>query len=86
MSTATTIENTVRITDAGPALKRIDITIPMAKVNEQIESAFSGLASQAVVPGFRKGHVPRGLLEKRFGEAVLQEARQQLVSQAYQQA
>ena len=86
MSTATTIENIVRITDTGPALKRIDITIPTAKVNEQIESAFSGLASQAVVPGFRKGHVPRGLLEKRFGEAVLQEARQQLVSQAYQQA
>ena len=86
MSTATTLENTVRISDAGPALKRIDITIPTAKVNEQIESAFSGLASQAVVPGFRKGHVPRGLLEKRFGEAVLQEARQQLVSQAYQSA
>ena len=86
MSTATPVENIVRVTDAGPALKRIDITIPTAKVNEQIENAFIGLAAQAVVPGFRKGHVPRGLLEKRFGASVLQEARQQLVSQAYQQA
>ncbi len=86
MSTASTVENTVQITDAGPALKRIVITVPTAKVNEQIESAFSGLAAQAVVPGFRQGRVPRGLLEKKFGAAVLQEARQQLVSQAYQQA
>ncbi|MSQ91101.1 MAG: trigger factor [Phycisphaerales bacterium] len=86
MSTAPTIENTVTVTDAGPALKRIEITIPRAKVNEQIESAFSGLAKQAVIPGFRRGHAPRGLLQKRFGADVLKDARQQLVSQAYQQA
>ncbi len=86
MSTATPVENTIKVSDAGPALKRIDISIPAAKVSQQIESAFAGLAADAVLPGFRKGHAPRGLLEKRFGNELLQEARQRLVSQAYQEA
>ncbi|MSR68896.1 MAG: trigger factor [Phycisphaerales bacterium] len=86
MSTATTVENTIKVSDAGPALKRIDISIPAAKVSQQIESAFAGLRADAVLPGFRKGHAPRGLLEKRFGAELLQEARQRLVAQAYQEA
>ncbi|MFM7480203.1 MAG: trigger factor [Planctomycetota bacterium] len=86
MTAATEAPNTVKVSAAGPALKRIEITVPKARVDQQIEQAFAGLADQAVVPGFRKGHVPRGLLEKRFGEAVLQEAKQQLMSSAYQQA
>lgn len=86
MSTATIVENTIKVSDAGPALKRIDISIPAAKVSQQIESAFAGLAADAVLPGFRKGHVPRSLLEKRFGSELLQEARQRLVAQAYQEA
>ena len=86
MSTATTVENTVTVSDAGPALKRIDISIPAAKVSQQIDSAYAGLAADAVIPGIRKGHVPRSLLEKRFGNELLQEARQRLVAQSYQEA
>lgn len=86
MSTATSAENTVSVSDSGPALKRIDITIPAALVNETLESALADLSAQAVLPGFRKGHAPRGLLEKRFGAALTQEARQKLVATAYQQA
>ncbi|MSR28033.1 MAG: trigger factor [Phycisphaerales bacterium] len=86
MTTAPTAENTIKVTDAGPALKRIEISIPSARVDEQLDSAMANLASQASLPGFRRGHAPKGLLEKRFGSALAQEARQHLVSQAYQQA
>lgn len=86
MSTATTAPTTIRVTDSGPALKRIDITIPAARVSEQLDSAVADLVANAALPGFRKGHAPRGLLEKRFGSALNQEARQALVSKAYQEA
>ncbi len=86
MTSAPTADPTFTVTDAGPALKRIDISIPSARVDKQLDTAMSELALQAVVPGFRRGHAPKGLLEKRFGGALAQEARQQLVSAAYQQA
>ncbi len=78
--------STVAVTDAGPALKRISINIPAARVTEQIDSQFGTLASQAAIPGFRAGRVPRALLEKRFGKAVLDEAKQALVSEAFSKA
>ena len=37
-------------------------------------------------PTFRKGKAPRGLLEKRFGESLLQETRSQLLSETYSKA
>jgi len=86
MSSAPTADNSITVSDAGPALKRIDIAIPSARVDQQLDTALADLVSQAVVPGFRRGHAPRGLLEKRFGGAIAQDARQQLVSSAYQQA
>ena len=86
MSTATTAENSIKVTDAGPALKRIEITIPSSRVNAQLDQAMSDLASSAILPGFRRGHAPKGLLEKKFGGALAQEAQQKLVSEAYQKA
>ncbi len=86
MTTATPIPPTVKVTDAGPALKRIEITIPSSTVNAHLDEAMANLSTQAVLPGFRRGHAPKALLEKRFGSAVAVEARQQIVSKAYQEA
>jgi trigger factor len=44
------------------------------------------LVGQAALPGFRPGKAPRQLVEKRFGEGVRSEAKNQLVAAAYQKA
>ena len=59
-------ELAVTIEDIGPARKCLTIEIPAERIAEKIESNFSRLQTDAVVPGFRKGRVPRRLLEKRF--------------------
>src|SRR5687768_13918498 len=72
----------VKIEDAGPARKKITITIPAEEIDEKIDSSFATLTSQAVLPGFRPGRAPRKLIEKRFGGSVKTETRNQIVADA----
>ncbi len=85
MSTLTA-EPKIVVTDAGPALKRIEVTIPAEAVDAHITGAFANLQSGASLPGFRPGHAPAAILEKRFGKQLLEEARGQLVGQAFNKA
>lgn len=88
MSQIATAEDkpTVTISDAGPSLKKISIEISAAAVSEKLKESIDTLSVEAQLPGFRKGHVPRSLVEKRFGAAVRSEAKSQLVAAAYSQA
>ncbi len=81
-----TVTNTVKIEDVGPCRKRISIDIPAETVDGHIESAFASVAHEANIPGFRKGHAPRRLIEKRFGSYVKDETKSRLISSAYQEA
>jgi trigger factor len=76
----------VKIEDAGPAKKKLTITIPAEEIDEKIDSSFATLTSQAVLPGFRPGRAPRKLIEKRFGGSVKAETRNQIVADAYSKA
>lgn len=78
--------NSVKITDAGPSRKKIQIEIPAETVSERVRDSMETLLAAAELPGFRRGRAPRGLVEKRFGGSVRNEAKSQLVAAAYQKA
>lgn len=80
------VQHKVTIEDAGPSRKRLRFTIPGKAVAEQIETSLGMMAMNANVPGFRPGHAPRRLIEKRFGPGVREEAKNQIIASAYQQA
>jgi trigger factor len=86
MPDTATADNKVKVEDAGPSRKKITIEIPAQTVDEKLTDALDMIAVEAALPGFRKGRAPRRLVEKRFGEHVRTEAKQQLVASAYQQA
>ena len=77
------LEPTADISELGPCTKSLTITIPAAAVDDRLETSFSTLSAEAALPGFRKGHVPRHIIEKRFGSSMREEARGQLMSDAY---
>jgi trigger factor len=53
-------------------------------VNKGLDSAFQKVVKQVNVPGFRKGKMPRGMFEKRFGvEALYQDALDFIFPEAY---
>jgi trigger factor len=60
--------------------------VPEEIVRQESEKIYSQLEKQANVPGFRKGKVPRNILEERYEKEVREELIQRLVPQAYQEA
>lgn len=62
----------------------LTVEVSAEKVNQGLDAAFKKVVKQVNVPGFRKGKMPRGLFEKRFGiESLYQDALDILLPEAY---
>src|SRR4028118_1612784 len=79
-------EYPVKIEDAGPGEKRVSIEIPADRIQSALQRQFKELRSQANLPGFRPGHAPQKLIEKRFATDVRDQVRRELISESYEQA
>ena len=77
---------TITVEDAGPARKRVSVTIASAAVDTQLKQQLAAVSASVQLPGFRKGKVPRAVVEKRFGEAIGDETRNEIVKEALQEA
>lgn len=86
MSTATAPQNKVTVQDAGPSSKKIQIEIPAEAVSEKLRGSLDMVAANAALPGFRPGRVPRQLVEKKFGDGIRKEAKDQLIGEAFRKA
>ncbi len=82
-STATLSEPTVTVEDAGPARKVLRIEVPAENIAAKLEENFKSLQHEAAIPGFRRGHAPKKLLERRFGNDIRKEVCNQLVGESY---
>ena len=65
----------------------IAIEVDAEKFEEGLEKAYRKVVKQVGIPGFRKGRVPRPLLEAHYGKEILyQDALEVIVPEAYEQA
>jgi len=65
----------------------LEIEVDAATIEEGLEKAYRKVVKQVNVPGFRKGRVPRELLEAHFGKEVLYEdALEFVIPEAYEKA
>jgi trigger factor len=63
---------------------RLDIEVPPDEVARDLDSAYRKVGSKAKIPGFRKGKVPKQIIDARMGrEAVLEEFVQEFVPRYY---
>lgn len=66
---------------------RLEIEVPQPEVAKAVDKAYQKLANKVNIPGFRKGKVPRKVLEMRIGkEAILDEAFEIMAGPAYSKA
>ncbi|MDP7070052.1 MAG: trigger factor [Phycisphaerales bacterium] len=70
-----------KLEEAGPARKRLFITVSADTIQAKIDASMGTLQVQSTIPGFRKGHVPKHLLERRFGTAMREETRNELMQE-----
>lgn len=73
----------VTVEDVGSLTKKLTIVLPAEEVARELEDGFRKLASQVKLKGFRKGKVPRHILEKNYGDQVRGEAGEKLVQATY---
>lgn len=65
-------------------LVSIDVEVDAEKVAVALDQAFKKVVAKVNVPGFRKGKVPRGIFESRFGvESLYQDAIDILLPEVY---
>ncbi|GAB6099120.1 trigger factor [Halanaerocella petrolearia] len=65
----------------------LEVELSTEKVDEALDQAYQKVVKEVDMPGFRKGKVPRKLLEKRYGKEVLhKDALDILIPQGYQEA
>jgi trigger factor len=62
----------------------LELEVPQPEVAKAVDKAYHKLAAKVNIPGFRKGKVPRKILEMRLGKAALMdEAFELLATPAY---
>ncbi len=76
----------VQVEDLGPAVRKVTVEIPRERIVAKLDEQYKELRSQTTLPGFRVGHAPRKLLEKRFGANVKDQVAGTLVRESYEQA
>ena len=74
------------VEDAGTLKKKVTVKIPRDHIDGKFDEMYGELSQSAQVPGFRVGHAPRRLIEKRFGRDVSQDVRNNLIGESIGQA
>ena len=74
---------TVDKAEIGALRVKLSVTVPQDAVDERRSDEYAELKRDAVIPGFRKGHAPMRLVEKRFAGDVGEQLKTQLISRGY---
>jgi trigger factor len=76
----------IDVQDIDSCNKKIQLEIPFGEYKGRVESQLKRLAGSIEMPGFRKGKVPRNLVDKQFGPEVKREVLTKLISDSVTEA
>lgn len=73
----------INVEDVSSLTKKMIITLPEAQVVQELESAYKKLNTEVSLKGFRKGKVPRQVLEQNYRPKVEYEVAEKLIQSTY---
>lgn len=76
----------VTIEDKGSVKKVLSFEIPKEKVAKELDKAYNELKKKADIKGFRKGKIPRKVLENRFSKDVHADVAPRLIQESFIEA
>lgn len=76
---------TATVTEAGQCLRQLKVEVCAARVAAEVDQNYGELRKTIIIKGFRPGHAPRHVLERRFAEQVAETAKEALVKEAMEQ-
>ena len=75
----------VDIRNVGPCKKHVAVAIARDEITKQFKESLGSMKRDAQVPGFRPGHAPLSLVEKRFKKQVSEQVKSTLLMAALEQ-
>lgn len=66
----------------GNASVKLTVTVAAESVRNEYDSLLNEYTKSASIKGFRKGHVPPAVLERKFGESLEAEASQKIIEES----
>lgn len=76
----------VEVHELNSCARRLEIEIAPEHVKKELDQAYRELAKKVVIRGFRKGKVPRPVLERYHRSSVEDEVMQKLIPSSFEQA
>ncbi len=76
----------VKIEDQSSIKKVLSFEIPKETISKELNKAYAELKKKADIKGFRKGKIPRKVLENRFSADVHAEVAPRLIQEAFVEA
>lgn len=73
----------VSVEEVGSLTRKLKIVLPSDLVTQKIDAAYKKLASEVNIKGFRKGKIPRQILEKGYRPKVEYEVGEALIQESY---
>jgi trigger factor len=73
----------VTVNEVGSLTKKLKIVLPKEEVSKELEAGFRKIKNDAKIKGFRRGKVPRHILERTYGQQVRAEVAEKLVQDSY---
>ncbi len=73
----------VRIEEVSPVEKKMVVEIPWETVSQKLNDQYRELSKGVALKGFRKGKVPRPVLEQVYGQRVNAEVASELVRESF---
>ena len=73
----------VRIEDVSPVEKKLFVEVPWETVSQRLDVSYRELGKGVALKGFRKGKVPRPVLEQVYGPRVNAEVAYELVRESF---
>lgn len=70
----------------SPVMRKLDVTIDGEQILKEIDKAYRKLGQRVTIQGFRKGKVPRVVLEQHFKAEVESDVLSHLIGDAYKDA
>ncbi|MFA7404883.1 MAG: trigger factor [Pelobacteraceae bacterium] len=76
----------VHVEDISSVQKKITIEIPVERVNEEIDKAYSAIQKKAKLQGFRPGKAPMQLIKRTYADAMRDDVMRRLYQQTLYKA
>ncbi|MCH7896140.1 MAG: trigger factor [candidate division NC10 bacterium] len=76
----------VSVEELSGCKRALSVEVSPEAVRPTMEGVFQKLGQRVSLPGFRRGKVPREVLERRFRDEIREEVLQEMISTTYRQA